>query len=246
MQAMILAAGLGSRLKPITDTVPKALIPVRIDNGNKKPLLEVLLDKMSAQGVSSVVINVHHLADQIRDFIDDYLQKKNKSLRILISDESDLLLDTGGAIRNARSLLVPGQPFLVHNVDILSDLELNDLFNRHIHTDIATLLVSERDTSRQLIFDGQWRLVGWTNKKTGEVRRVRGVCSGQECFMRAFSGIHVMSPDVLELMENWPPVFSIIDFYLDQAETHMIRGTEIPGLKITDVGKPEELNNIIL
>ena len=95
MQAMILAAGLGSRLKPITDTVPKALIPVRIDNGNKKPLLEVLLDKMSAQGVSSVVINVHHLADQIRDFIDDYLQKKNKSLRILISDESDLLLDTG-------------------------------------------------------------------------------------------------------------------------------------------------------
>jgi MurNAc alpha-1-phosphate uridylyltransferase len=246
MQAMILAAGLGTRLKPITDKVPKALIPVRTEDGSKKPLLEILLDKMSAQGVTSVVINVHHLAEQIRNFIGDYLQIKNKSLQVMISDESDLLLDTGGAIRNARSLLIPGQPFLVHNVDILSDLDLNDLFNRHIHADMATLLVSQRDTSRQLIFDSQWHLVGWTNKKTGEVRRVRGICSSQECFMRAFSGIHVMSPDVLPIMENWPSVFSIIDFYLDQAETHVIRGTEIPGLKITDIGKPEVLRNIML
>ncbi|HNR27149.1 MAG TPA: sugar phosphate nucleotidyltransferase [Bacteroidales bacterium] len=246
MQAMILAAGLGTRLKPITDKLPKALVPVRLQDGSHKPLLELLLDKMSEQGVNRFVINVHHLAGQIRTFIKDYLERKGLPIQIAVSDESQLLLDTGGAIREARSLLDHAEPFLVHNVDILSNLHLDDLYSRHKESDLATLLVSQRDTPRQLLFDKQWHLVGWTNTQKGEFRWVREAYPMKDCMMRAFAGIHIMSPLVMPLMDPWPRIFSVIDFYLETARTEVVRGIEIPGLEITDIGKPGTLENLIL
>ncbi|MDD4919610.1 MAG: sugar phosphate nucleotidyltransferase [Bacteroidales bacterium] len=246
MQAMILAAGLGTRLKPITDKLPKALIPVRLKDGCQGPLLGLLLDKMCDQGVTRVVVNVHHFAPQIRTYLDEYLKRKELPLQIAVSDESPLLLDTGGAIREARLLLDPQEPFLIHNVDILSNLRLDHFFARHKASDLATLLVSRRDTPRQLLFDRHWRLVGWTNTQKGEIRWVGEPCNINDCTMRAFAGIHIMSARAMPLMEPWPRVFSVIDFYLDSARSHVIRGIEIPGLEITDIGKPLTLDNILL
>lgn len=246
MQAMILAAGLGTRLKPITDKLPKALIPVRTNDNCQGPLLGLLLDKMYDQGVTRVVVNVHHFADQIRTYLDEYLKRKELPLQIAVSDESQQLLDTGGAIREARLLLDPREPFLIHNVDILSNLRLNDFFARQKASDLATLLVSRRDTPRQLLFNRDWHLVGWTNTQKGEIRWAGEPCNINDCTMRAFAGIHIMSPRVMPLMEPWPRVFSVIDFYLDSARSQVVRGIEIPGLEITDIGKSLTLETILL
>lgn len=247
MQAIILAAGLGTRMKPVTDKVPKALVPVNTGHGVQKPMLELLLDKLALQGFTHIVVNVHHFAGQIRTFISDYLERKELSLHICLSDETDLLRDTGGALRKARALLDPSQPFLIHNVDIISDIDAARLVACHQATDsLATLVVSQRDTPRQFLFDDRWRLAGWTNTMTGQVRRVAGHSPAQACHTRAFAGIHVMSQAVMPLMDTWPEVFSVIDFYLEQAGTHTVRGMEIPGLRITDIGKPESLRNITL
>lgn len=246
MQAMILAAGLGTRLKPITDKLPKALIPVRSSDGSQGPLLGLLLDKMYDQGVTRVVVNVHHFAAQIKTYLNEYQKQKEIPLQIAVSDESPLLLDTGGAVREARLLLDPREPFMIHNVDILSNLRLDDFFACHRASDLATLLVSQRDTPRQLIFDRHRHLTGWTNTQTKEIRWVGEPCNMKDCMMRAFAGIHIMSPGAMPLMETWPRVFSVIDFYLESARFQVIRGVEIPGLEITDIGKPETLDKILL
>ncbi len=233
MKCVIFAAGLGTRLRPLTDNMPKALVPVA-----GKPLLAHVLEKMAAAGFSDAVVNVHHFADQIID----YLATHDFGLRVAVSDERELLLETGGGLRHAQSLLNADAPFLVHNVDILSNLDLAAFYKMHQSCDLATLLVSDRKTSRYLLFDEQQRLVGWTNVQTGEVRSPYQNLDVAACQKLAFAGIHTISPDVFPLMEGWPDRFSIIDFYLSVCATHTIRGVQMPNLRMLDVGKIDSLH----
>jgi N-acetyl-alpha-D-muramate 1-phosphate uridylyltransferase len=232
MKCVIFAAGLGTRLRPLTDNMPKALVPVA-----GKPLLAHVLEKMAAAGFSDAVVNVHHFADQIID----YLATHDFGLRVAVSDERELLLETGGGLRHAQSLLNADAPFLVHNVDILSNLDLAAFYKMHQSCDLATLLVSERKTSRYLLFDEQLRLVGWTNVQTGEVRSPYQNLDAKVCKKLAFAGIHTISPDIFPLMEGWSDRFSIIDFYLSVCATHTIRGVQMPNLRMLDVGKIDSL-----
>ncbi len=233
MECVIFAAGLGTRLRPLTDNMPKALVPVA-----GKPLLAHVLEKMAAAGFSDAVVNVYHFADQIID----YLATHDFGLRVTVSDERELLLETGGGLRHAQSLLNADAPFLVHNVDILSNLDLAAFYKMHQSCDLATLLVSDRKTSRYLLFDEQQRLVGWTNVQTGEVRSPYQNLDVAACQKLAFAGIHTISPDVFPLMEGWPDRFSIIDFYLSVCATHTIRGVQMPNLRMLDVGKIDSLH----
>lgn len=231
MKAMIFAAGLGTRLKPLTDTMPKALVPV-----GGKPLLYHVICKLRDAGYDEIVINVHHFAQQIIDYLAD------NDFPVKVSDESDLLLETGGGIKHAQSLLEPVEtPFLVHNVDILSNLDL-EWFRKQAWPDaLATLLVSERETSRYLLFDGSMRLKGWTNIKTGEVKSPYPADELQGCRHLAFSGIHNMSPGIFKAMENWPERFPIIDFYINECKNHPIYGVVPDNLQMIDVGKLDSL-----
>jgi len=233
MNCLIFAAGLGTRLKPLTDTMPKAMVPVA-----GKPLIEHLLRKVAAAGFDKAVVNVHHFADQIIDFV----SSRDFGLKVAISDERNALLETGGGIKKAQSLLDTDQPFLAHNVDILSNLDLRQFCQMHRSSDLATLLVSRRATSRYLLFDDQRRLVGWTNVQTGEVRSPYPNLDVQRCEKLAFSGIHTISPAIFPLMEAWQGRFSIIDFYLSVCASQTIRGVEVPHTKILDVGKIDALH----
>ena len=160
---MIFAAGTGSRLKPYTDHIPKALIPI-----DGKPMLEHIILKLKAAGFTEIIINVHHLGEQIIEFLTG---KDNFGITIHISDERDYLLDTGGGIKHAAQFLQGDEPFLVHNVDIISNVDLKALYQHHLDTNpLATLLVSKRDTSRYLLFNKENKLSGWRNKETGEVK----------------------------------------------------------------------------
>lgn len=233
MNCLIFAAGLGTRLKPLTDTMPKAMVPVA-----GKPLIEYLLRKVAAAGFDKAVVNVHHFADQIIDFV----SSRDFGLKVAISDERNALLETGGGIKKAQSLLDTDQPFLAHNVDILSNLDLRQFCQMHRSSDLATLLVSRRATSRYLLFDDQRRLVGWTNVQTGEVKSPYPDLDVQRCEKLAFSGIHTISPAIFPLMEAWQGRFSIIDFYLSACAVQTIRGVEVPHTKILDVGKIDALH----
>ena len=159
MNALIFAAGLGTRLKPLTDTMPKAMVPV-----NGKPLVQILIEKLKSIGVMEIVINVHHFAQQIIDFV---AANDCFGIDIKFSDETDMLLETGGGLKKAARLFSNDKPILVHNVDILSNADLLSLYNNATST---TLLVSQRNTQRYLLFDKDDRLVGWTNIATGEVK----------------------------------------------------------------------------
>ena len=159
MNALIFAAGLGTRLKPLTDTMPKAMVPV-----NGKPLVQILIEKLKSIGVTEIVINVHHFAQQIIDFVE---ANDSFGIDIKFSDETDMLLETGGGLKKAARLFSNDKPILVHNVDILSNADLLSLYNNATST---TLLVSQRNTQRYLLFDKDDRLVGWTNIATGEVK----------------------------------------------------------------------------
>ena len=235
MNALILAAGLGTRLKPLTDTMPKALIPV-----NDKPLLMHLMERLKMSGFDNVVINVHHFAKQIIDYIK---QEKFFGINVTISDESDLLLDTGGAIKKAAGLFGDNKPFLVHNVDIFHNINLKELYRQYAYASDATLLVSDRITSRYLLFDEDNRLVGWTNLNTGEVKSpFESVRMNPAAFNRfAFSGIHIFSQNLVHLMDKWEKRFSIIDFYLQACQEYNIKGINYPDLKLLDVGKLDSL-----
>lgn len=247
MQALLFAAGLGTRLKPLTDHLPKALVPVRVNNTDpERPMIEILLDKMYYSGFNHVVINVHHMADMIERFAAEYLERHSDwHMKINFSDERDLLLNTGGGIKKAGDLLDRSRPFLVHNVDIISNLDLLSFYNAHNSGEcLSTILVSERKTERYFLFDRDGRLVGWTNLKTGEVRSPHTSLRPGDCQMKAFAGIHMISPEIFDKMQSWPDVFSIVDFYLSQAAGSVIRGYEMPGLRMVDIGKPESLHNI--
>lgn len=240
MKAMIFAAGLGTRLKPLTDTMPKAMVPV-----SGKPLLRHVLDRLSAAGYDDITVNVHHFASQIVDHIAaNEGVSKQSGKGVHVSDETALLLDTGGGILHARRYLEGAGHFLVHNVDILSNLDLK-AFEAAVREDsLATLVVSERQTSRYLLFDDQMRLVGWTNVKTGEVRSPFKELDPSACRKLAFSGIHCMSDKVFDLMEKRKAhdgVFPIMDFYLEAAADHTIRGFVPDDLRMVDVGKLDTL-----
>lgn len=226
---MIFAAGLGTRLKPMTDHMPKALVPVA-----GRPLLEIVIEKLHRSGFDDIVINVHHFADMIEQWC-----KGRHGLRL--SDERTELLETGGGIRHAAPLLNDADRFLIHNVDILSNVDLEAFWTAGADAD-ATLLVSERDTQRYLLFDNDMRLVGWTNIKTGEVKSPHADLDVASCRKLAFAGIHQMHTSMLPLMESYPAKFSIIDFYLQHCATHCIRGYVQPDLRLMDVGKLDTLD----
>lgn len=229
MKAMIFAAGLGTRLKPLTDTMPKALVPV-----NGEPMLKMVLDRLIAAGYDDIVINIHHFASQIRDYV---AANGNFGVRISFSDESDMLRDTGGGIKFAEPLLGKDEPFLVHNVDIDSNLDFGWFREQHRNDAAATLLVSSRKTSRYLLFDDQMRLVGWQNIQTGEIRSPYGGIDPDQCTPLAFSGIHYASPSIFPLMQDFPDVFGIIDFYLSICRTNVVRGVVPAGFEVKDLGK---------
>ena len=226
---MIFAAGLGTRLKPITDNLPKALVPIA-----GKPLLEHVILKLKAAGFNELIVNVHHFPDQIIDFLK---QNNNFGIRIEVSDERDELLDTGGAIRKAAWFLEEGAPFLVHNVDILSNLDLTELVEAHIQSQsLATLVVSRRDTFRYLLFDDNKQLCGWVNEKTGEIKPPQ-VKDSSLYNKLAFAGVQILSIDVFKLMADLDPKFPIMDFYLSNAATQKITAFVPQNLKMLDVGK---------
>ncbi len=231
MKAMILAAGTGSRLKGLTSGTPKALV-----QAGRASLLEHLILKMISHGVTEIVINVHHLADQIITFLS---QKEDFGISISISDERAQLLDTGGGLLHARRFLDGRDPFILHNVDIVSDIDLRQLYNTHLQQGgLVTLAVRQRNTSRYLLFDGEMHLGGWENIKTGE--RIK--CTGNECTLTpyAFSGIHVISPEIFPLIKE-SGSFSIIDTYLRLCRDHTIKGYEHAEGYWIDAGKPEGL-----
>ena len=231
---MIFAAGLGTRLKPITDTMPKALVPVC-----GEPLLYHVICKLRSAGYDDIVVNVHHFADKIRQ----YLGEHDFGVRISISDETDLLRETGGAIRHARNLLCEAGHFLVHNVDIASNLDL-EWFRSMMRPDaLATLLVSERKTQRYLLFNDDMHLVGWTNIATGEVRSPYPDLDPADCRRYAFAGIHNISSGIFRVFEEHacPERFSIIDFYLRVCKEYPVYGAVQDNLTIIDVGKLENL-----
>ena len=229
---MIFAAGLGTRLKPLTDTMPKALVRV-----GDKPLIEHVISKLKSSGVERVVVNVHHFARQVID----YLQANdNFGVDVRISDESVKLLDTGGGLKKAAPLFMPDAPVLIHNVDILSNVDLRWLYENSKGSD-AVLLVSERKTKRYLLFNDDMRLVGWTNIETGEVKSPYKSLDVNACKMYAFSGIHVFSPRLFPLMDSFPDKFGIIDFYLKVCGEAVIKACVKPDLRLLDVGKLDTL-----
>ena len=230
-QAMIFAAGLGTRLRPLTDTMPKALVRV-----GGEPLLHRVIMNLKSAGFERIVVNVHHFAEQIIDYLKT---NDNFGLDIRISDESDALLDTGGGIRKAAPLFDPSSPILIHNVDILHNVDLATFYESAISHD-ATLMVSERHTSRYLIFNDEMRLRAWINIKTGEVKPQHS--QSTEGLRAAFSGLHVFSPRLFPLMAEWPDKFGIIDFYLDACQKADIRGILNTNLRLLDVGKLDSLS----
>jgi NDP-sugar pyrophosphorylase family protein len=250
-QAMIFAAGLGTRLKPLTDTKPKALIPV-----GGEPLIGRTISRLITFGYRDFVVNVHHFAKDIEDFV--AAQEYGKFVRF--SDETEMLLETGGGLKKAASLFDPNEPILIHNVDILDNVDYNWFANQHQADEDAVLLVSRRQTKRYLLFDNGMRLMGWINRETGEIRspfpwlRNMALSIGDDLqvishlsplttqlYAFAFSGIHSFSPRLFPLMDRFPDKFSIIDFYLSVCHRSKIVGLVKDDLEMIDVGKLDSL-----
>ena len=232
---MLFAAGLGTRLRPLTNDRPKAMVQVK-----GKPLLQWAIEKLIRSGSEEIIVNVHHYADMIEDFI-----KKNNGfgVRVEISDERGMVLETGGGLKKAQCFFDDDAPFLVCNVDVLSNIDLVKFYEHHLETNaLVTLAVRNRHTSRYLLFDQKNHLVGWKNVKTGQVRSYLSNEELNEINVKplAFSGLHVMSPAIFNHLLG-EDKFSIIEVYL------MAMGKEIIGSYIhdedfwLDVGKPEQL-----
>ena len=231
MKAFILAAGLGTRLKPITDSKPKALVEI-----NGIPLIEHLIKKLISFGFSSIIINIHHFADQIVDFVKS---KKSFGIDIQFSDERDLLLDTGGGLKKAQWFFDDIKPFLIHNVDALTNINLVEMYNYHLQKNsIATLAVQKRNSSRYFYFDEQATLCGWINEKSKEEKIVRESVNELKKF--AFSGIQFVNPSIFELMPR-SDIFSLVDLYLSIASQHRITYFDHSDSLFIDVGKKENL-----
>lgn len=256
MKAMIFAAGLGTRLKPITDTLPKALVPVC-----GKPLLEHVARKLLASGINEAVVNIHYFADKIEEWAatQPWIVNKREELtkgKMLfeLSDERRLLLETGGAVLHARRYLQGCGKFLIHNVDILSSCDIEWFASQVRNEAIASLLVSNRSTTRFLLFDPtDMRLTGWMNTDTGDYHVASPDINPRECHALAFSGIHILSDKVLDLMqeyieekelpanEQYGTRFPIMSFYMWAAARYPIYGVEADNLEFIDVGKLDAL-----
>lgn len=229
MKAMIFSAGLGTRFKPWTDNHPKALAVV-----NGKSLLQRNIEYLQQFGITDVVVNIHHFPDQVREAI-----KKNKGWgsNVMISDESDELLETGGGLLKARKFL-EDDTFLTINVDILAELNPKFFLAHHQQQQsIITVAVTNRETSRYLLFNKYNRLCGWKNTKTGEEKIV---LQAKDIFPKAYSGIALFEPTVFDLIPLTGR-FSLIDVYLALAPGNKIASYEHDGERLLDVGKPESL-----
>ncbi len=239
MKAMIFAAGIGSRLRPFTLSHPKALARVA-----GVPMLERVIVKLRDAGISRMVVNVHHFSSQIVDFL---RENDNFGVDITVSDESALLLDTGGGLLAARRWL-DDDNFIVHNADILCDFNVGEMLRAHLGSNcMATLLVADRSTSRYLLFDPSRRMRGWTDIRNGQVLPSSLVVSPGLDFLRrlAFGGVHVLSPEIFHLLEiyaNGRQAFPIMPFYIDACSSHSICGYE-PSAPCHwfDIGKPDTL-----
>ena len=236
MKAMIFCAGLGTRLKPLTDTMPKALVPLA-----GKPLLQWQVEKLRDAGITDIIVNVHHFPDQI---IDAVRANNGWGCNITISDERDQLLDTGGGLKKALTpYTLHPTPILACNVDILSNIDLRAFLGSYDPRTLGSLVVSDRPTQRYLCFDEQDTLCGWTNIATGEVK-------GRDGRHLAFSGLQILSPEVLALLAQMPEdKFSLIDFYLSLCEHTPFTIYHLPILKafvpkdyrMMDVGKIDQI-----
>ena len=225
---MIFAAGLGTRLKPWTDHHPKVLLPV-----NGKPLLQRNIEYLKAFGITNIVINVHHFAGQIVDYLDAH---DHFNCNITVSHEKEEPLETGGGLKKAAVFLQDANPFLVMNADILTDLNINAMLGFHRQRrPLVTLAVTGRKTSRMFLFTGEDRLCGWRNNASGQERIA---VQGQESIPRAFSGIHIIDPAIFALITE-EGKFSLVDLYLRLSAHHTILGYDHSGDVLIDVGKPE-------
>lgn len=232
LKALLFAAGLGTRLKEQTKSKPKALVDLA-----GKPLLQHAIEHLKLFGIDDITINVFHFAEQIINFIE-----KNNSfgITIHISDERDELLDTGGGLKKAATFLKGDHPILIYNVDVISNLNLSVLLKYHQEQKaLATLVVRSRETSRYLMFDANQQLTGWKNFSNGETRISR-VESFAESRPLAFSGIHIIQPELLDLITE-KRKFPIVDLYLRLAKTHSIKAFIDQSEIWMDLGKPEQL-----
>ena len=255
MKALVFAAGLGTRLRPLTDHMPKAMVPVA-----GEPLLGHVLDRLTeglGPCLTEVVVNVHHFPDQIIS----YLSSRDWGVPVKVSDERDFLRDTGGGLLYAEPLLRPSEAerILIHNVDILSNLDLGWFCEQASMDALATLVVSDRPTKRYFLFReepdpvgsvSRLRLVGWTNIETGEVRTPFPELDVAACRRLAFAGIHLVSPRIFDAFRTLgfasspggaPVVFSITDFYLAACACYPIYGIVPEGFRMMDVGKIDTL-----
>lgn len=248
MKAMIFAAGLGTRLKPLTDTLPKALVPLA-----GKTLLQWQIEKLKAAGITDIVVNVHHFPDMIINYLKD---NDNFGCNIQVSDERDMLLETGGGLRKAEALLgsevqefrSSGEGILICNVDILSDIDIPTLLKAYNPNEMGVVVVSERETQRYLLFNEENRLCGWTNIATGEVRGP--IANTQypisDTTKLAFSGMQVLSPRIFDCMDEEVAQkgekFSLIDLYLSIAQKEILRAYIPENYRMMDVGKINQLS----
>jgi N-acetyl-alpha-D-muramate 1-phosphate uridylyltransferase len=228
---MILAAGIGRRLRPLTDSVPKALVTV-----GGIPMLERVANRLIAAGVDRLIVNVHHHADRIRRFIDE---RNGFGIDVRVSEEPEAPMETGGGLIHARRHFRETGPFFLHNVDVISDADLGALYRAHGETGaLATLAVSQRPATRQLEFDEQG-LLGHVNERSGARVSVREAMGEPE--RRAFAGIHVISPALFDLVEE-AGAFSIMTTYLRLAgEGHRILPHDVSGALWLEIGDPERL-----
>lgn len=231
MQAFIPAAGLGTRLKPLTENRPKALVEV-----NGVPLIKIAIDNLAQQGATRIVVNVHHFAD----LLCNYLTQQHWDVEVLVSDERNQLLDTGGGIKKAASLFSPSEPIVIHNVDILSYINIMELVTQHTNSmNLATLAISRRETSRQLLFTPLGQLTGWVNHSSGETLWVNSPTDTYDEL--AFSGIAVVQPQLLDMLPPADHPYPIIPCYLSIAKNHRINAFVHDSSDWIDVGKPETL-----
>ena len=231
MKAMIFAAGLGTRLKPLTDNTPKALIEV-----NGITLLEHAIRKLIENNVTEIIVNIHYLGQQIIDFL---TEKKNFGIRIEISDERNELLDSGGGLKKASWFFNDDKPFILYNVDILSNININDMLQYHINSNSqVTLAVRQRKSSRYLLFNNELNLCGWKNIKTSEEIISKTVSNPKQL---AFSGIHILNPEIFNCL-NQSGKFSIINFYLDISKIHFIKAYEHNADYWFDIGDINKLD----
>jgi NDP-sugar pyrophosphorylase family protein len=231
MKAMVFAAGMGTRLQPLTLTKPKALVEV-----NGIPMLEIILKKIIRNGFNDIIINVYHKSEQILDFL---ATKNNFGASIAISDESDLLLDTGGGLLKASHFFNDEKPFLVHNIDILSNINLNELYRFHCKNNaLATVAIKDRKTSRSFLFNDKLELCGWKHNETGQTKIARE--NNANLIPIAFSGIHIISPAIFPLITE-KGKFSLTDTYLRLAKDYLIQGYRHDQDFWFDMGKIETL-----